>query len=832
MRILFDMQAAQSSYQRGIGRYALSSIEAIVRNNSCHEIYVLLNNNIESGKKEIYKELSRYLPANNIIFFSAPVGLSILNFPSNAKLRAARLIYLRVIKQLSPAVIHIFAPFTSSHDDSVSCIQESHDIPISITLYDLIPHIMPEHYLVSPSIKNWYEAHFLELSNSDLLLAISESSRKEAIDYLNVNQDMVVNVSCDADKYFTEAKTDSNVFVKLKTRFKIKSKFIAYVSYTDYRKNNYNLITAFSLLSKKLRDGLQLVVICKIDELTMHLYLNHAKKCGLRNNDVIFTNFITDEELVSFYKNCNLFVFPSLHEGFGLPVLEAMRCGAAVIASNCTSMPEIIGDNAFTFDPYNPKSIADKIEKSLLDEIFYKKLLQNSRVQEKKFSWDHVAKESLAALEKLANRFDRLASDKIINTPENLEAFLNNILSALDGHDLTDNDLASIAKAINENERAFSTHLECQLLLDVSVFRSLDAGTGISRVVKKLSKNLEKLREKYLVRAVYDNGAGYNYAPRQVCVDLEIDEYRPDTPVDINASDIFLGLDLHLEIKKSTIEFLEFHKLRGLKVYFLLYDLVPIKFKDYHSEIFYDLFHNWLEQVIKASTALITISKTVLDESKKYIEKEFQKTLKARPFPLKYFFFHLGTDLKREEGLDKTKQNKKITFLMVGWIDHRKGHIDVINALSILWNLGFDVELVICGRINVGSELILDKIYSHEEYDKRLFFLGQVNDQGLKELYARSDALIAASLDEGFCIPIVEASSMGLPLLLRDIPIFREVASDYAYYFRNLSAEFIAEDLHKWIDLYSVNAHPLSDRMPFLTWQESALQLASIVMPD
>ena len=88
---------------------------------------------------------------------------------------------------------------------------------------------------------------------------------------------------------------------------------------------------------------------------------------GLPPEYVIFLGFVTNIELANLYRSCHLFVFPSLHEGFGLPVLEAMNCGAPVIASNVTSMPEIIGDNKFLFDPINAKDMCAMIYRSLTD---------------------------------------------------------------------------------------------------------------------------------------------------------------------------------------------------------------------------------------------------------------------------------------------------------------------------------------------------------------------------------------------------------------------------------------------------------------------------------
>ena len=826
MKILFDMQGLQSAYKRGIGNYALSALKSVVKNNLNHEILVLLNNNIETGKREIYREIRKYIDSDKIFFFSAPRNISIFSFPSKSKLQASEMIYSRVISQINPDVLHIFSAFSSFDDDSITSIDKSNITPVSVTLYDLIPYLMSEHYLVNDLVKERYMGKFSQLSEAQLLLSISESSKMEALQFLDVNQNQVINVSCDASEYFNSQQVERAVLSKLKHRLGISKKFVAYVSFTDFRKNNHNLISAFSLLSKELRKHTQLVIICQISEVVKQELQRHAENCGLSPNDIIFTGYVRDDELVGLYQACSLFVFPSLHEGFGLPILEAMRCGAAVIGSNTTSIPEIIGDDRFTFNPNSPKSIAEKIEKFFVHKDFYKEVLANSHIQEKRFSWDVVAKRIIGALEGLGNEFsDRKNSSQSIKA---LDEFVDTI-HYMKG--LNNSDIATIVKALNENERAFSKSYEPQIFIDVSVFRFHDAGTGISRTVKMLSKHFYSMSKKYIVRAVYDNGDGYSYASKETCEYLEFVEYCPDTVIDVNADDIFLGIDLHLELAEASLTFLERHRLRGMKVYFLVYDLVLVKFKEHHGLALSEIFNNWLRRISSVSNGLIAISKTVMKETESYIHEHLQDCLIDRPFKLDFYFFHLGTELKHNNHLHHLKEKETITFLMVGWIDPRKGHIDVIEAVSILWRMGIDIELIIVGRVNNNAEHILDHIYSHTEYGKRLQFLGQVDDNTLEVLYNRSDALVAASLDEGFCLPIIEAAALNLPLILRDIPIFREVAIDNGYYFSNSSPEFIAEDIHKWIDLYTINAHPSSHRMPFQSWRNSAQQLASIVIP-
>ena len=128
--------------------------------------------------------------------------------------------------------------------------------------------------------------------------------------------------------------------------------------------------------------------------------LNAPKKYNIADR-VRFLHEVTDEELPNFYKNAEMFVLPSLYEGFGLPVLEAMKYGCAVITSNVSSLPEAGGDAALYIDPNNVDDIASKMRKLLEDENLRKELIVKGKKQIEKFSWEKAAKETLAVLESL-----------------------------------------------------------------------------------------------------------------------------------------------------------------------------------------------------------------------------------------------------------------------------------------------------------------------------------------------------------------------------------------------------------------------------------------------
>ena len=206
-------------------------------------------------------------------------------------------------------------------------------------------------------------------------------------------------------------------------------------------------------------------------------------------------------------------------------------------------------------------------------------------------------------------------------------------------------------------------------------------------------------------------------------------------------------------------------------------------------------------------------------------------------FPIDWF--HLGADIKNSApttGLPKNyksvlaKITRKISFLMVGTIEPRKGHAQILAAFEDLWANEVDVSLVIVGKNGWMVEELVNKLSRHSELGRRLFWLKGISDEYLEEVYAASTCLIAASEGEGFGLPLIEAAQYGLPIIVRDIPVFREVAGEYAFYFINRPGpEALAEAINNWLSLYKLGQHPKSDLMPWQTWQESTERLLSIL---
>jgi len=403
MKILIDLQPCQGeSAFRGIGRYSMSLTKAIVRNKGNHDIYILLNGAFLDTIERIKSEFKGLLPKENILTFFIPTPVAQIEKENIWRSKVAELIREYAIAQINPDIVHISSLFEGFVDDIVTSIgQFSNDIPTSVTLYDLIPLIHKETLLCHPNYKEYYLKKIEYLKKANLLLAISESSKKEAVQYLNINEDKIVNISAAIDEKFQKISIPPNLKQSIFSKYGIGKPFITYApGGFDQRKNLDRLLHAFSKLQKAIKNQYQLVITSKIPDGDKERLEHVIAKAGLTKNDVIITGYVPDDELIAMYNLCDLFVFPSIHEGFGLPVLEAMSCGAPVIGSNTTSIPEVIGREDALFDPYSVDSIANKIKEVLTNDDFRNELREYAIKRSKEFSWDKSAKRAIEAFEK------------------------------------------------------------------------------------------------------------------------------------------------------------------------------------------------------------------------------------------------------------------------------------------------------------------------------------------------------------------------------------------------------------------------------------------------
>jgi ADP-heptose:LPS heptosyltransferase len=404
MRILIDLQGSQSgSRHRGIGRYTSALAKAIVRNRGSHDVFILLSGLFPESIDDIKAQFSSILSEDHFIVFSAPSPVEGLVVGNEWRMQAAELIREAAINDLAPDVLLIMSLFEGAIDNAVSSIcRFETSVKTVVILYDLIPLMDPGQYLTGPPSSTWYYSKVDSLRKADLLLAISDSARIEATDALGFDASRVITIYSAADERFVANVVSAEEDKAFLERFGIRRKFIMHTSAFEPRKNFDGLVRAFCRLPERVRKDHQLVLVAAI-ALSGQIALRRlADEAGLGPDELVFAGYVSDSELISLYSLCTLFVFPSFHEGFGLPALEAMCCGAAVIGSNTTSIPEVIGKADALFDPHSDASMTALIEWALTDFTFWKSLKAHARTQSKVFNWDRSAILAIRAIEGMA----------------------------------------------------------------------------------------------------------------------------------------------------------------------------------------------------------------------------------------------------------------------------------------------------------------------------------------------------------------------------------------------------------------------------------------------
>lgn len=400
MRIVVDMQGAQAqSRQRGIGRYTLALIRALIRQRGEHEIILVFNELFEESLESLWLEFQEPLGSEQLHLWSVPAPVSQIDDANATRWKVAEQLYENYLGSLRPDCVLITSLFEGLGDDAVTSVKAwRQDYPVAVILFDLIPLIHRSPYLDNPAHARWYDKKVEHLQRADLLLAISESTRQEGLSHFELPESAIVNISSACDDIFRPISITAERRQVLRAHYGLTKPFIMYTGGIDHRKNLEGLIRAFASLPASLRQAYQLAIVCAVHDPERERLKALARRHGLDPDTLVLTGFVPEQDLLELYNLCEVFVFPSWHEGFGLPALEAMACGAPVIASNTTSLPEVVGWDEALFDPHDDRAIADKLQRVLSDREFRQQLRDHGLAQASRFSWDDSARAALDAI--------------------------------------------------------------------------------------------------------------------------------------------------------------------------------------------------------------------------------------------------------------------------------------------------------------------------------------------------------------------------------------------------------------------------------------------------
>lgn len=256
-----------------------------------------------------------------------------------------------------------------------------------VTFCDLFHEINPE--WVPPNVRTrLHRLYKFAAQHATLVIAISENTKRDLMKIYGIKEQKIKVIYPGKSDLFRPVK-DVTLIEELRRRLKIRDRFLLHVGALAYWRNISNLLKAFAIL-KKQKVPHQLVLVGRsfwsfdLNRLLAELDLE---------GEVINLGYLSTDELVLLYNGAEALVFPSLYEGFGIPVLEAMSCRTPVVASCVASLPEVVGEAALLIDPYDVESIADGMARVIRDKSLYRELVEKGMKRAKLFSWDKMAQQ-------------------------------------------------------------------------------------------------------------------------------------------------------------------------------------------------------------------------------------------------------------------------------------------------------------------------------------------------------------------------------------------------------------------------------------------------------
>jgi glycosyltransferase involved in cell wall biosynthesis len=275
-----------------------------------------------------------------------------------------------------------------------------------VTIHDL-------GYLYYPEAHRLLDRLYLDLSTrynaraATHLIADSSATKRDLIERYGTEPDKITVVYPGYDNTVFQLVQDEKAIGSVKARYGIAGDYALFVGTLQPRKNLIRLMEAFSNIQYPI-SNIQLVIAGKKGWLYREIF-QQVEKLGLEGK-VVFTGYVPGGDLPALLSGARLFVFPSLYEGFGLPVLEAMACGTPVVCSNVSSLPEVAGDAAILVDPLDVEGLAAALERVLGDEELRAELIERGFERVRKFSWERCARETLNVLESICHELHELGS--------------------------------------------------------------------------------------------------------------------------------------------------------------------------------------------------------------------------------------------------------------------------------------------------------------------------------------------------------------------------------------------------------------------------------------
>ena len=393
MRVAIDVRSLEIHRTRGLGRYARNLVNSISQIDSENEYLLFYRRGIKPGDLEV---------GDN--FKGRNVLLKRCKNPHRLdEIMDQSLLPMEILLNGRIDVFHSLSSVTPYLKTYKSIV----------TVPDLIPFVLNEKkidkLLLNLRFREWL--WMKSLRKADRIITFSENSKKDIIELLGIPEEKIEVIYLSADARFGPVR-DRQAITKIMGQYSVNQKFVLYVGGFSGHKNIERLVRAFYEFSLSSDVEWQLVLAGKLpdekienaDDQTINEPVRKIEslvaKLGL-DAKVIFTGFVPEEDLPSLYSAANIFVFPSLYEGFGLPPLEAMACGTPVVASNTSSLPEVIGDAGVLVNPFSITEIISAMRSVLKSKSRQREMSCKGVERARRFSWEETARKTLTVYQQV-----------------------------------------------------------------------------------------------------------------------------------------------------------------------------------------------------------------------------------------------------------------------------------------------------------------------------------------------------------------------------------------------------------------------------------------------
>ncbi|PJW16463.1 glycosyltransferase family 1 protein [Geobacillus sp. WSUCF-018B] len=370
MKIGIDLRVLDSLNITGLGRYALNLTKELIK---FKEEYYFIGN-VDRSELEYTKNMTIpiELPYGDIEF--ANKLLSLIGYVEDLDM--------------------MFSPFYP--------LPERRTFKGIVTIHDLIPLRLPEIFR-NTGIYNFYDTYMRECAEHiDHIITVSNSTKQDIMELYGIEEEKISVIYLAGHSKCFNREDVGEAQQKVFEKYRINKGYILSLCTLEPRKNLTRLLKAYEIIRTKLKEEFHLVFVGGFGMRSEEL-IREIEKSPFKDN-IIMTGYVPDEDLGVLYSNAEVFVYPSLYEGFGLPVLEAMGYGVPVVTSNVSSLPEVGGDAALYCNPYDVESIAYTIEKVLLSPTLQRQLREKSLERSKLFSWEKTALQTRDVFLKCLNK--------------------------------------------------------------------------------------------------------------------------------------------------------------------------------------------------------------------------------------------------------------------------------------------------------------------------------------------------------------------------------------------------------------------------------------------